>query len=308
MHDDTRSAIRSNASIPTLPAVATRFLELSTDPECEYDDLVDLLSTDPGIVGAILKLANSALFGVSRTIGSVKQALVLLGLSKVRSLVLSRFMIQEMNQWACPELSLAHYWRRSVSCAALTARLCEAVDRTRREEAFVAGLLADVGVMVLARALPDRYAPVARDYEPLHSEAWLAREQHAMGIGHAEVSAMVLSDWQLPEIIVTAVRCHHDDGPNSADIDPGGRLGRLVAAASCCTQLLCEAPDDSRVADTCRKMVYLTGLPMVTVLGALVSIEEVIEDIVSLLNLKVAPLADRTPVTTRLAARMDASA
>ncbi len=304
MQQGILDAIRQTASVPSMPLVATRFIELCAREDQEYDDLVDLLSTDAGMASEVLRLANSPLFGVSRKIGTLKQAMTLLGLSKIRSLIISRYLIQQLDELPCPSLNQSHFWQRSVTCAALASRFCEQVDRNIQEEAFISGLLADVGVIVLAGALPEMYAPIARDYEPLHSDHWVAREQHTVGISHAEVSALVLQDWKLPEMIVDAVRFHHDNIRSTPDMPKGRQIACVVAAASKTAQLFWQAPDPGKTRNLCSRVMEMTGLEMDDVVSALLHIEEDLADLAGLLGMKIGPLKAYDIISQRLAAEL----
>ncbi len=304
MKREVLDAIRQTASVPSMPQVAVRFIELCAREDQEYDDLVDLLNTDPGMASEVLRLANSPLFGVSRKISSLKQALTLLGLVKVRSLVIGRYLVQKLDELPCPGLNQRHFWQRSVICASLAARCCQEIDRGMREEAFMSGLLADVGVMVLAGALPGKYAPIAGDYELLHSDLWLAREQHHMGVSHAEVSALVLEDWHLPGTIVDAVRSHHVDSPWQQDGQSENLIGCLVSAASDAARLFLEPPQPDRIRDLCRRTAERTGLSLQILIGALLSIEDDLADLASLLGISVEPISACALISQELEAQL----
>src|SRR2546423_22112 len=97
MHTQTLEAIKRSSTIPSMPLVATRCMEITQDPNCSYNDLVELLNTDPGIASDILRLANSPLFGVSRKVSVLKQAVTLLGVKRIRNLVLARYLVQSLE-------------------------------------------------------------------------------------------------------------------------------------------------------------------------------------------------------------------
>lgn len=307
LQHDVLEAIQETASIPTMPQVATRFIEMTAQGECDFDDLVDLLCTDAGITGELLRLANSALFGLSRKVSSLKQAMVLLGLRKVRSLVLSRYLVEQMDRLRCPWIDHAHYWRRTVTSGALAARFSTWIDPALREEAFVAGLLADSGIMVLAQSVPELYEPIARDYELLHSPEWLARERHRLGVGHAEVSAMVLEHWCLPHLIVEAVRGHHNEDPYSAHMTPERKLSCLVRASDHISRLLCGIPDRNRVGSACSTIMERAGLSTPVLMDSLLDLEGEIQDISNLLHLEVIPNKAYEIICAQLTAQIAAA-
>ena len=93
MNADALETLKRSAAIPSLPQVVTRFLEVIRDPAFDFDEVADVLSADPGMTADMLRLVNSPLFGVTRTVSSLHQALALLGLRRVRSLVLGRYLV-----------------------------------------------------------------------------------------------------------------------------------------------------------------------------------------------------------------------
>lgn len=285
MQQEILNAIRTTASIPAMPQAAARFLQLSAVEDCEYDDLVDVLSSDAAISGEVLRLANSAAFGVSGKIGSIKQAMVLLGLARLRCLVLTRYLVQHIDKMACGPLSLPYYWWRSITCAVLSGQMCERIEAGLAEEGFVSGLLADTGVVVLAGAIPEQYASLARDYEPLDGDCWVAREQHVLGISHAEASAIVLERWRLPEAIVEAVRHHHDDGVFDPAASRGRQIASIVGAAGSLCQFLCQPTGDCNPTAVCEQAMQRMGLNTETLCQILPTLEKHIEDFLSLLRL-----------------------
>lgn len=290
MRQAVLEAIRTTAAIPAMPQAAARFLQLSAVKDCEYDDLVDVLSSDAAISGEVLRLANSAAFGVSRKIGSIKQAMVLLGLARLRCLVLTRYLVQHINKMACGALSLPYYWWRSITCAVISGQICQRIEPGLTEEGFVSGLLADTGVVVLAGAMPENYATIARDYEPLDGDCWVAREQHALGMGHAEVSAMMLERWQLPETIVEAVRHHHDGCMCDPEASRGQQIGSIVGAAESLCQFLCQPAGQSDPATACEEAMKRAGLNTEALCQILPTLEKHIDDYLSLLRLGTARL------------------
>ena len=98
MDTNVLDLLKRSAAIPSIPQVAMRFLELIQDPDFEYRELADVLATDPGTAGEILRLANSSLFGVSRQITSLSHAMAMLGVKRVRSLVLGRYIVDSIDK------------------------------------------------------------------------------------------------------------------------------------------------------------------------------------------------------------------
>lgn len=231
--------LKRTAAIPSMPQVAVRFLEIVQQPDFDFDEVVEIFSTDPGSTSDILRLANSPLFGVTRQITSLHHALILLGLKRVRSLVLGRYIVDSIDRKIVAGLDTAYYWRRSINTAVLSARLAEALDPRHREEAFIAGLLADMGVVILTEVLHDKYRPILENYRPGGQTNLATMEMEQIGIHHGQASALVLEHWQLPEIVCEAVRWH----PWHIQDNQAPPLARLIGAADQIAKYLCENPE-----------------------------------------------------------------
>lgn len=290
MHAETLEAIRRSAALPSMPLVATRCFEMTNDPLCSFDRLVELLSTDPGIAADVLRMANSPLFGMMREVRSLKHALSLLGLKRTRELVLTRYMVQRIEQSGSSLIDMTYYWRRSLTTAVVAAHLADTVLPKRRDEAFVAGLLADSGVLVLARALPSRYQPLAAQYAPFGGDGWIGQEQALLGVTHADVSAMVLEEWSLPGELVEAVRAHHlVCAAREAPDDAVGALASLVGAAGTVGRLLCEARDPADSAENCANALDAAGMDVGVLVNCFPMVERDVESLAALLRIDVIP-------------------
>jgi HD-like signal output (HDOD) protein len=302
MIKDTLELVKKSAAIPTMPQVAVRFLEITQNPNFSHGQLVELLSTDPGLAGEILRLANSALFGMPRKVTSLKQALVLLGVKRVRSLVLGRYMIEQLTANPPTLIQTDYYWRRSLTTGVLAARFAAEVAPQYREEAFLAGLFADVGVIALAEALPDAYRRPAEAYAPRSGKNFLQLEREALDTTHAEVSALMLEHWQLPEALAEAVRYSHNLAtPDNLPADYT-LLARLINGSGVIARLLCEAPEDPEIVSTiCHRAMEVIGLPPALLRDTLLEIESDIGEIAELLQVGVIPADVYTMIADAIA-------
>ncbi len=283
----TLDLIVRSAALPTMPQVVTRFIEISADPEYKVNDLVDVLATDPGISGELLRLTNSALFGVTRQVGSLKQAFTLLGLARVRTLVLGRYITEQISRDSSDtgDFSFSYFWRRSLNTAVLAARFAEHLAPRCREEAFIAGLLADIGVVVMLKGLPDRYKRIAREYAPLRGDNIVDRERGEFGLTHADVSALLLERWMLPPAVVEVVRQHHTDGPSDSSADGSQPVAQIVNGAQLIAKLLCEDPRKNAVLDACATAMDQVGLEVAALPGILGEVEAAIRELADLLRI-----------------------
>ncbi len=279
--------LKRSAAIPSMPQVAARFLELIQDPDFDYRDVVEVLSTDAGTAGEILRLANSSLFGVTRHVSSLPHALTLLGMRRVRSLVLGRYIVDSIDRKSPTGIDISYFWRRSLTCAVLSGQFAAVLEPELREEAFISGLLADVGVIVLEEAMPSDYAGLAQQYRP-DGEAKLAHEEVAtIGVSHAEASALVLTHWQLPDVVCEAVRCH----PLEFELMEASPLARIVGAADALAkQFSDDNPAIDRTVELCRQIENSLQIPDEELTGILLRLEQHIAELAEMLRLKMTSL------------------
>jgi HD-like signal output (HDOD) protein len=296
MNPEVVDVIKRTAAVSSMPQVVTRFLDLMHDPDFSYDELVAVLSSDPGTAADILRLANSALFGVSRRITSLRPALTLLGPRRVRALVLGRYLVESVGN-GLGGLDAAYYWRRSLACGVVAARFAEVLTPRMREEAFVAGLLSDVGVAIMAQALPGPYAPIVQLYRPAGPADITEAERRVLGTTHPEITAILLQHWHLPDVVCQAVAWHHDD------VEPAGvpeQLARVVGASDAVARLLCESPQLERIAEQCERAVEHIHLDLDALAVILERVEIDMGDLAGLLRLGIIPNSSYTMILQAL--------
>lgn len=219
--------------LPVLPRLYAKMTTLLRDPDAGAEDLAEVIGRDVGMTAMLLRHVNSAFYGLNSTIGSIRQAVAYLGYTRVKSLVLSEELFKRRDWSMAPAGVDPDAMQQHAYCTAwLAATILE--DHPRREDAFTAGLLHDVGKLILAHRLPEQMAAVLR--RCAEDQCGLAEaERQEFGAGHAEMGAYVMMKWGLPYFVVEAVARHHD--PNLDDAPSFN----LVAAVHVANVLVAEA-------------------------------------------------------------------
>ncbi|HMI83394.1 MAG TPA: response regulator [Polyangiaceae bacterium] len=208
--DKIRTAIGTIGQLPSAPEIYIALTKALEDPDTSMKDLAHLIERDMAISAKVLQLVNSAFFGLPQRVASVQQALSYLGANMIRRVLLSveTFSMFEKEKVAGP-FSLEALQAHSNVVAAVASKLMD--DAVRSGDAFMAGMLHDVGKLILAVYVPDHFKrAMALGMErnvPLH-----VAEQELFGVTHAEIGGYLLGIWGLPYAIVEAVAHHHSPG------------------------------------------------------------------------------------------------
>jgi putative nucleotidyltransferase with HDIG domain len=200
-------------SFPSMPEAAAKLLKLLDNPDATAAQIEQILRYDAGLTANLLKLTNSVYFGLPCKVGSVTQAVVLLGWKKLIQLVMASCVNAVMGK-PVPgyDLPAGELWRHSIAVSVAAEGLAKELKVSASEEIFTAALLHDVGKLVLGGF-------VKQDLEKIETEAsrgisFEVAEHMVLGTDHAEVGAQILKNWSFPPALVNAVRWHHD--PDSA--------------------------------------------------------------------------------------------
>ncbi len=203
-------ALRSLGALPPFSPVLTRLLGSLAQEDVSFSTLGDLIEKDTVVAANILHLVNSALYARRGTINSVRHAISLLGMNKLRNAVLGMSIARVWNKVKIPAFwSMARFNMHSAAVGTLTDLLAQKLPVAYPEGAFVAGLLHDVGRLLIALALPEQYAQIL-EARNSSGRSMVDCEREALGFTHSELSAEALKIWKLPEPIHDAVRDHHD--------------------------------------------------------------------------------------------------
>jgi len=228
---DIDALLEEVVTLPSLPQSLERILKLLDDPSCPLREVAKAISSDPSIALKTLRLVNSAYYGLGQQVTSVEHAVVLLGVKVIKNLVLTATVFNTIGNAA------DRFLRHSIGCAVAMRSFAEggplAAQVSGADEAFVYGLLHDIGKVILGEFLPDEYAKIqvtARE----SGLPWFRVEREVIGADHAEVGARLAERWKLAPNIVNAIAGHHDLTRSGAE-DPISAATLAVADYLCST-------------------------------------------------------------------------
>jgi putative nucleotidyltransferase with HDIG domain len=205
----TQRIVTKAKGVFPLPAAVVQLSQMAQNPNIDMSEMVRVISQDPALTGQILRVANSSFYGLSQMIGTVSEAVVILGLQTVRNLALgvSVFDIRNRIKKKLP-LDQEDFWRHSLAVASAARLLAPRLGVRDSEEAFVAGLLHDIGKIFLMEELPELYAKVLEGVEKGTASLY-ALENEYFKTNHAEVGGALCREWKIPPILCAAVSHHH---------------------------------------------------------------------------------------------------
>lgn len=215
---------RNIGDLPALPAVVLELIRTFDDPEADIPTLARMISYDQALAARTLRAANSSLYRLESKVKTISQAIMVLGFDTVRSLVSAGAIVNALPGGGAG-LEPSQFWRHSMATA-LCARNIARHTRLNHEYAFLAGLLHDIGRLVLATRFPQHYAAVAA-WRGAHDAWQVDAEQAVLGIDHQQVGQMLAEAWHFPPLIQRAIAHHH-----APAVDDLGELASIVHVAN----------------------------------------------------------------------------
>jgi HD-like signal output (HDOD) protein len=222
--------VGSIKDLPTLPTVLEKIVSLTNDPNVSINQIEQAISTDPVISTKLLRIVNSAYFSFFREITSLKQAIVVLGLEATKNLVYGTSIISAFGrETRIKQFPLNGFWKYSVACGNISRTLASLLDYSFYEEAFLAGLVHNIGKIVLARFKPEEFETAIETaiekQVPLSSA-----EREIIGFDHSSVGYELATRWRLPQLLDDTIRYYEepDQAENNRDLCAIVRLASLL--------------------------------------------------------------------------------
>ena len=216
---ENKYIVRLNRYIDTMPSLSitvSKILEVTKNPQVTAKDLNKVISLDPVLVGKVLKLVNSAYYGLSNKVTSLVTAIIMLGINTIKNLALSTAVLGNMHTGSdFKTLNVDGFWRHSIGVGVTSKLIAEkiGIPANRREEFFIGGLLHDIGKIPLNVIFEEEYLKAIREADMKKTDL-LEMEQTIIGITHCEVGNMISEKWRLTDETFECILYHHD--PNSA--------------------------------------------------------------------------------------------
>lgn len=210
MHkNDLLQAILSSDELPTLPTVASKLITLTSQEDTTLADIAELVSQDIALSSKILKVSNSAFYSFPQQIGSIKQAVSILGTNAVRSLVLSFSFLSIKSSKKNGQFNFKEFWEHSLASAVASRLILEKVKGADTEEIFISGLLQNLGELIFACTFQEEYEEVLKSISENQHDS-ITIEKSVFGESHCFVGHEVAKKWGFPDILLTPILYHHN--------------------------------------------------------------------------------------------------
>ncbi|MFH2122431.1 MAG: GGDEF domain-containing protein [Pseudomonadota bacterium] len=207
--EDILKTVLSSTELPTLPTVASALISLTSREDTTLTDIADLVSKDIALSAKILKVSNSAFYSFPQQIGSINQAVSILGINAVRSLVLSFSFLSIRTGKKSEHFDFQKFWERSLASAVAAKLILGKVKGADTEEIFISGLLQNLGELIFAKTFPEQYEKVLCQLEEKQGAA-IEIEKKLIGVDHCFIGYEVAKSWGFPEVLLLPILFHHD--------------------------------------------------------------------------------------------------
>jgi HD-like signal output (HDOD) protein len=195
--------------LPPMPPVATELAAVLSSDDVDLGTIARIISRDPSMAANVLKTANSAAYGLASKVTGIDQAIGLLGTNEIASLCMCYGVARGLTPPPrTVTVDLDRFWRHSVATGVIARKVWGKLETGRGEQLYIAGLIHDVGCLVLDRLSHEVYAAIL-DLTRKENISVLEAERHILGASHDVAGGLLLERWSLPDIFIECARCHH---------------------------------------------------------------------------------------------------
>ncbi|MDK9718480.1 MAG: HDOD domain-containing protein [Trichlorobacter sp.] len=194
--------------LPTVPAAASRAIQLLNESDVDMGEVADILLSDQVMAARVIRIVNSPLYKLLQEIDSVRQALIYLGPQRVFEIILTSCFLELTDSQSRSPLNMQHCWEHAFGVGLVAKKLASFSDTIPLDQAYIAGILHDIGEVILSQQRRDEFTRVlvlAREREiDLHQA-----EMEVFGTSHAEVGGLLAEQWRFPEVYIDVIKNHH---------------------------------------------------------------------------------------------------
>lgn len=202
------SLVNRSLELVSPPSTYTRLDTLIQDPDSAIDDFASVINTDPALATRLLKIVNSPFYGFPSQINTISRAITIIGTRELNHLVLATSVLNTFSGIPSTLINMDSFWQHSLACAMTARQLANACGQRGTERLFTAGLLHNIGSLVMYQSLPE-LAREAINSARFGHETIFEAEQRIIGFDHSEVGEALALAWRLPESLVDTIRHHH---------------------------------------------------------------------------------------------------
>jgi HD-like signal output (HDOD) protein len=229
---ELQKALGKITDIASLPEVTTRIVEVVENPRASAKDIHDIVQTDPALATKVLKIVNSAFYGLPSKVASLDRAILMLGLSAVKNLALAASLARFLDdRQICEQFNTRDLWRHCVAVGVCARGLAMVGRQGQPDEAFVAGLVHDMGLLVLQQIYPAKVREVAEACLK-QPQDYCAAEWAALGADHQTFGGALALKWKFPPGLRNAIAYHHDPQALQSEY-------QLAATLVCLADIVC---------------------------------------------------------------------
>ncbi len=233
LKEQIRKRIANIGTLPSVPQIITEVSSLLDSDKTSASDLCRVISQDQGIVAKILAVANSPLYGLPRRVSTIEFAVVIIGFEHIRNILIALSLVEAFKNRITPNWDHNAYWIHSLLIATAAKRIADDLHYPKSGEVFTAGLLHDLGLVVLQRYMNSDFKKIVKIVEE-QQMSYLNAEEEVLGFTHQDIAEFLLDKWNFPPYISEAVLYHHT--PSLAE--NGKVLAALIHLADYMTQKL----------------------------------------------------------------------
>lgn len=193
--------------LPSLPTIAMEVIELCRKRDINIKQIATAISNDPALSTKVLKTANSSFYGLSQSVSTISHAIVILGLNSVKTLALSFSLVGNFREQTEKSFPMMDFWRRSLYSAVGARTIARYRSLPEQEEAFLCGLMQDLGMLALSQTLGDEYDQLVQATGTEHATLWQV-ERKTIDLDHMQVIGAMAEQWNLPDTLAKPI-CHH---------------------------------------------------------------------------------------------------